>query len=134
MTQRLLLLPLACAAAHLAAGCGDAVSSVRSLGNAAALVPPGVERRIIGGDPAKGRQLLREHGCVACHAIPGERSAGGHAGPPLAGFARRTNIAGHLPNQPEPLVRFLIDAPALVPGTGMPNLALREDEARHIAA
>jgi hypothetical protein len=49
-------------------------------------------------------------------------------------LARRGFIAGQLPNVPGVLVTFLENPPALVPDTGMPNVGLTPEEARHIAA
>jgi cytochrome c2 len=91
---------------------------------------------VSGGDPAVGRAILvaGTHGCKACHFIPGVGSPRGVAGPPLAGFARRAFIAGQLPNRPEMLIAFLEDPPSLIPSTGMPNVGLLSEEARHIAA
>jgi cytochrome c553 len=88
------------------------------------------------GDAARGRAIIASgtHGCAACHAIPGIRWPQGVVGPPLDGFAQRAFIAGELPNKPDVLVAFLQDPPRLVPKTGMPNVGLRVEEARHIAA
>jgi cytochrome c2 len=88
------------------------------------------------GDPAQGRALIASgvHGCTTCHAIPGMRGVRGVVGPPLSGLARRGFIAGQLPNAPGVLVAFLENPPALVPDTGMPNVGLTPEEARHIAA
>lgn len=88
------------------------------------------------GDPARGRALIASgvHGCTTCHAVPGMRGARGVVGPPLDGLARRGFIAGQLPNVPGVLVAFLENPPALVPSTGMPNVGLTREEARHIAA
>lgn len=93
-------------------------------------------RRVINGDADRGRHLIASgaHGCVACHSIPGIRGARGAVGPPLAGFASRSFIAGHLPNAPGVLVAFVANAPRLVPETGMPRLPVTETEARDIAA
>jgi cytochrome c2 len=93
-------------------------------------------KRVEGGDAARGLALVASgvHGCQACHAIPGLRSPRGVAGPPLDGVARRALIAGQLPNKPAVMVAFLQDPPALVPATGMPNVGLDLDDARHIAA
>ena len=87
-----------------------------------------------GGDAARGATLIRSIGCGQCHAIPGIRSADGDVGPPLARFARRTFIAGELPNTPDNLVRWLRDPPAVEPRTAMPALGLSEQQARDIAA
>ena len=43
-------------------------------------------------------------------------------------------IAGRLPNQPDVLTAWLIDAPSLAPGTAMPPSPITEAEARDIAA
>jgi cytochrome c2 len=88
------------------------------------------------GDPARGRALIASgvHGCTTCHAVPGLRGVQGVVGPPLDGLARRGFIAGQLPNAPGVLVAFLENPPALVPDTGMPNVGLTPEEARHIAA
>ncbi len=94
------------------------------------------ERRVAGGDPARGHAILAggSHGCIGCHTIPGVRAARGTVGPPLDGIARRSFIAGQLPNEPEIMLAFLQDPPALVPQTGMPNVLLSLQEARDIAA
>jgi cytochrome c len=87
-----------------------------------------------GGDAARGKALVAQYQCGACHAIPDVAAARGTAGPPLDAFAKRSYIAGHIPNQPDKLVRWLLDPPAMAPGTTMPDMGLSEDEARHIAA
>ena len=94
------------------------------------------DKVVAGGDPARGRAILASgiHGCTACHAIPGIDTVKGVVGPPLAGLARRGLIAGQLPNKPGALVAFLQSPPALVPATGMPDVGLTSEEARHIAA
>ncbi len=88
------------------------------------------------GDPARGRALVTggAYGCTACHVIPGVRSPRGIVGPPLGGFARRPFIAGELSNTPDILVAFLRNPPSLAPSTGMPNVGLTVEDARHIAA
>jgi cytochrome c len=87
-----------------------------------------------GGNPARGRMLLREHDCGVCHVIPGVRAAHGRVGPSLTGFGRRVYIAGAWPNQPDVLVRFVRDAPSLAPHTLMPRFDISERDARDIAA
>lgn len=90
--------------------------------------------RVPGGDAARGKALVAQYQCGACHAIPGVAAARGTAGPPLDAFGRRSYIAGHIPNQTHNLVRWLRDPQAMAPGTTMPALGLTEDEARHMAA
>lgn len=89
-----------------------------------------------GGIPARGRAIVASgvHGCAACHAVPDIRAPRGVVGPPLHGVARRGLIAGRLPNTPAVLVAFLANPPALAPETGMPNVGLSPEEARHVAA
>ena len=93
-------------------------------------------KRVADGDAAQGFALLATgvHGCQACHAIPGIRTPKGVVGPPLAGMARRGFIAGQLPNKPSVMITFLQDPSALLRATGMPNVGLSHEEARHIAA
>lgn len=91
-------------------------------------------RPITGGDPARGEQAIQARGCGACHTIPGIRGAYGTVGPPLAAFAKRTFIAGELPNTPDNLVRWILDPRAVHPKTAMPVLYLDRQEARDVAA
>jgi hypothetical protein len=44
------------------------------------------------------------------------------------------SIAGRIPNLPDPLTRWLMDPPAMKPGTLMPNVGVSFAEARHMAA
>lgn len=90
--------------------------------------------RLPEGDPDRGRALIAVHECGVCHQIPGVRGAHGIVGPPLEAFGRRQFIAGVVPNQPATLVRWLQNAPSIAPNTGMPDLRLPEQEARHVAA
>lgn len=83
---------------------------------------------------AQGKVLLESYGCGSCHLIPGIRTARGMVGPPLLFFSRRTIIAGELPNTPDNLVRWIQNAPAIEPGTAMPNLGVPPDKARDMAA
>jgi cytochrome c oxidase subunit 2 len=89
-----------------------------------------------GGDPQVGMQLVQQKGCGACHTIPGIPGANGTIGPNLAGVASRTRIAGGaIPNNgPDDLKRWIMNAPALKPGTDMPNLGLTDQEATNIVA
>ncbi len=88
----------------------------------------------VNGNAAHGKQLIQSYGCGACHTIPGIRTARGLVGPPLMFFARRTMIAGELPNSPENLVRWIEDPAAVEPKTAMPNLGLSSEQAHDVAA
>lgn len=88
----------------------------------------------VGGDAKIGKQLVTQYQCGACHKIPDVAGAGGEAGPDLEKFGRLSYIAGRIPNVPPRLVAWLLDPPALKPGTIMPSMGLTEQEARHMAA
>ncbi|MFL6635614.1 MAG: c-type cytochrome [Massilia sp.] len=114
---------IACAAlvltsAALFAGCGDDDN----------------RKPYIGGDAKIGKQLVTQYQCGACHKIPDVPGAGGEAGPDLEKFGRLSYIAGRIPNVPPRLVAWLLDPPALKPGTVMPAMGMTEQEARHMAA
>jgi len=83
---------------------------------------------------ANGRRLVSDKGCVACHSFPDVQWPRGGLGPSLDGFGRQGLIAGRLPNQPGVLMRFVRDAPALVPGTAMPAISMTDQEARDVTA
>lgn len=87
-----------------------------------------------GGKPEEGLRIVAEKRCGGCHVIPGIEDAEGTVGPPLTGFAQRTFIAGHVPNTPENLVKWLMDPPAVAPHTAMPDLGLDRNQAEHVAA
>lgn len=93
-----------------------------------------VVRAVEGGDAKVGKRLIEQYQCTSCHAIPGAAGASSNAGPDLQGFARRSYIAGRIPNMTPQLVQWLADPPAMKPGTMMPDLGVSEAEARHMAA
>lgn len=104
----------------------------------AALIACGTPREFVpavpGGDPERGRAAIAAMGCAACHMVPGVREADAWVGPPLISFRRRGIIAGRHPNQPEVLVRWLMDPQSMNPGSAMPDTGLTEQQARDIAA
>jgi len=87
-----------------------------------------------GGDADRGRALIQQFDCGSCHTIPGIRGANGLVGPPLLWFARRTFVAGLLPNSPANLVTWIRAPRSIEPRTAMPTLGLSEEQARDIAA
>ena len=94
----------------------------------------GHAQRVVDGDPERGRTIIAAYACGVCHVIPGIRGAHGIVGPPLEHFAERQFIGGVVPNEPTILVRWVKDAPSIAPHTGMPDVGLSEEEARHVAA
>lgn len=87
-----------------------------------------------GGSAPRGKQVISEKGCGSCHTIPGIQAARGVVGPPLYFFARRTYVAGHLPNDTENLVKWVRSPQSVDPVTAMPNLGLSDQQARDVAA
>lgn len=85
-------------------------------------------------DAGAGKAAIERVGCASCHTIPGIQWPQGKVGPALGGLPRRALIAGKLPNQPDTLAAFIRNAPAYVPGSGMPAMPVSEQEARDIAA
>lgn len=83
---------------------------------------------------ARGKAIAERLGCGACHDLPGIAWPKGLVGPPLRGFGDRQLIAGRLPNELPQLTAFVRDAPAAVPGSGMPAVPMTAQEARDIAA
>jgi cytochrome c len=95
--------------------------------------PPGAAPAAA-ADVARGKRLVAQYQCGACHVIPGIAAARGRRAVSLDGFGRRSYIAGRLPNDPQLLQRWIIDPPALLPGTSMPAMGVSEVDARDIAA
>ena len=92
------------------------------------------ERPVLDGDPERGRLLLRQFGCGACHRIAGVADAQGNVGPPLDGVAKRVYLAGVVPNSPEGMVRWIRTPKAFDPKTAMPDLGVGEEHARDMVA
>jgi mono/diheme cytochrome c family protein len=101
---------------------------------AACKPPPDDRQSMPMASTANGKQVIEQVGCGSCHVIPGVDWPKGEVGPALAGLAGRALIAGKLPNRPDMLAAYIRNAPAFVPGSGMPAMPLTEAEARDIAA
>jgi cytochrome c len=91
-------------------------------------------QRVTGGDPTRGRGAMLGYGCETCHTIPGITTTHATVGPPLDHFAQRRFIAGELENEPDNLVNWIMNPQAIEPGNAMPNLNVRDEAARDIAA
>lgn len=87
-----------------------------------------------GGNAARGKELIRSYGCGSCHTIPRVTGAEASVGPSLQGIATRAYIAGVLPNQPENMIRWIMNPPGVDEKTAMPNLHVTATDARDIAA
>ena len=83
---------------------------------------------------ARGKQSLYQYACSACHTIPGVTSSFPNVGPPLAGIASRTLIAGTLANTQDNMALWLRSPKAVKPHTAMPDLKVTREDAAHMAA
>jgi cytochrome c len=120
-TLRLAIGLVALAVLFVSAGCGQL---------------PGTSEQISipGGDPERGREAFVEYGCHSCHSIPGVARADAFVGPPLENWAERSFIAGQFPNEPDTLIRWIMDPQAMIPGTAMPDMGVSEQAARDMSA
>lgn len=81
----------------------------------------------------RGRELFAQRACVGCHTVRGV--SGGTLGPDLTHVgSRRTIASGILPNTPENLVRWIERPDGVKPGALMPDLGLRGEDSRAVAA
>jgi cytochrome c551/c552 len=90
--------------------------------------------QVMGGNAERGRTVLSRYECGVCHVIPGIPAAVGRVGPSLDRYAQRPYVAGKFPNEPETLVRWIVDAPSMAPLTAMPAIAMSQQDARDAAA
>ena len=86
------------------------------------------------GDADHGARVISDIGCGSCHVVPGIPRATAVVGPPLNGIGQRVFLAGLLPNTPDNMVRWLRFPQQVIPGNGMPNTGLSENDARDVAA
>jgi cytochrome c2 len=87
-----------------------------------------------GGNADRGKQLIAQNGCTACHIIPGIAGPRGMVGPPLDHFGSRNMIAGKIPNTPDNVIKWLQNPQAMDPTNAMPNLGITPNDAKDIAA
>ena len=86
------------------------------------------------GDANHGKQLVEQYGCTACHIIPGIDGPKGMVGPSLEHVASRPIIATSIPNTPANVIAYIQNPQLANPQNVMPNLSVKPDEARDIAA
>lgn len=91
-------------------------------------------RQLTGGDPYAGRRRIEHYGCGSCHTIPGVPGADATVGPPLTGVARRTYLAGHIPNTPENMMEWVRHPRELDDRTAMPEMGVTPQDSRDIVA
>jgi cytochrome c len=90
--------------------------------------------RVHSGDARRGEVMLARYECGACHDIPGVAGAVGQVGPSLGAYSVRSYVAGKFSNDPETLVRWILDPPAMAPNTAMPAVPMTDQDARDMAA
>lgn len=91
-------------------------------------------RLLTGGDPRRGRVLIKQYGCDSCHTIPGVPTADATVGPPLSSVVRRVYLAGHLENTPENMMRWIEHPRAFDSKTAMPEMGVTSRDSRDIVA
>ncbi|MFL6299681.1 MAG: c-type cytochrome [Terriglobales bacterium] len=91
-------------------------------------------RRLTGGNPERGRDLVSYYGCNTCHTIPGSAGPRATTGPPLDHLAQRVFLAGELPNTSENLQRWIREPHSVEPKTAMPDMGVTEQDAKDLAA
>ncbi len=87
-----------------------------------------------GANAQRGRALVREQGCGACHVVPGVSGAVGDVGPRLDRMKHHVYVAGVLPNNPKNLAYWITNPKEVNPRTAMPDLDIDEHDARDMAA
>ena len=86
------------------------------------------------GDARHGKQLIEQYGCNTCHIIPGIDGPNGMVGPSLEHVVSRQIIASSIPNTPQNMMAYIQNPQAANPQNVMPNLGIKPEEARDIAA
>ena len=79
------------------------------------------------------RRAFRQHGCTACHAIPGVVGPDTSNGPRLSGLAGRDRIGGKAFPTEDGLAAWIRDPQAIDAHTAMPTLGISETQARLMA-
>ncbi len=118
------LLPLAfivlCAA--LASACDSGAAAVSEA------------ETLTGGSAARGKSAIARYGCGGCHTIPGIDGARATVGPPLNNIAARGYLAGHLPNSPDNMMKWIQHPQQVDPKNVMPEMNVTGQDARDITA
>jgi cytochrome c oxidase subunit 2 len=81
----------------------------------------------------KGKEIFSQSACVGCHTIAGVSA--GTLGPNLSHFGSRTTLAaGIMKTTPENVMKWVEDPARHKPGALMPNLGLRDEQTKALAA
>jgi cytochrome c len=107
-------------------------------GPAATTAPAGTQAPAgggaVSGNADAGKAAIAKYNCGSCHTIPGINGANGTVGPSLAKYSTIPQIAAVIPNTPANTVKWLMDPPAVKPGTAMPKLGVTQQDAQDITA
>lgn len=122
------------AAARLLAACALLANCLLLAGCGRQDGAPAPDVALAGADAERGRRLMSHYQCGSCHVIPQVPAAAGRVGPSLERYARRSYIAGSLPNAPRTLARWIEAPTSLLPGTTMPDMGASTTDARDMAA
>ena len=79
------------------------------------------------------QRAFRQHGCTACHTIPGVVGPDTSNGPRLTGLAGRDRIGGKAFPTEDGLAAWIRDPQAIDAHTAMPTLGVSETQARLMA-
>jgi len=81
----------------------------------------------------KGKELFSQSACMGCHTITGVSA--GILGPNLTHFgSRKTLASASMLSTPENLAKWIENPAHLKPGVLMPNLGMREEQSKALAA
>jgi cytochrome c oxidase subunit 2 len=83
---------------------------------------------------SEGEVTLVTQACAGCHTIRGT-PAQGTVGPDLTDFGERSTIGARtVPNTPENLAKWIVDAGALKPGALMPPMPMSDRDVQNVIA
>ena len=81
----------------------------------------------------KGKEIYSQSACMGCHTIAG--ISAGILGPNLTHFGSRKTFGGaSMMSTPENLTKWVEDPGHMKPGVLMPNLGMREEQSKALAA
>jgi cytochrome c oxidase subunit 2 len=81
----------------------------------------------------KGKEIFGQSACMGCHTIAG--MSAGILGPNLTHFGSRKTFGGaSMMNTPENLVKWVENPGHMKPGVLMPNLGMRDEQSKALAA
>ena len=97
--------------------------------------PAEAKKETIPGNPQRGKELIAQHGCNVCHAIPGIEGMQGSLGPDLTGVASRPTISNEkVQNTPAKMTQFIQEPASLNPESAMPPIGIPPADAQDMTA